>query len=179
MTPLKRDLWPEDIKSDDAITPFELLEHQAELLERRTNGVLSGDVVRHETEDRIVLGFEVVADRINERQRLFEVQHRPEFEYPVAIVPPDDTLPDYLKSRRYVPSPREMVGVIAPAIGSVFAQKGDWVKNEWLATSPDEFVIKIETILQMPTVKAAVISLLSRAKRANNGGAEPRVGVSE
>jgi hypothetical protein len=157
-----RDLWPPDIKAEDVITPEEILVHQAQLLEARTNGLLVGHVEKLTGEDRVILGFEVESPRTGSRHRLFQVQHRPEFEYPVSIDPPDESLPDFLKARVYKPGFRDVVATTA----------GGWVENKWVASSPTEFSARVEEVLARPAVKAAVLSLISRANREEtaNGG---------
>jgi len=159
MSSVLRDLWPDDIKSEEVISPEEILKYQARLLEEKTNGLLAGDVVKHENEDRIVLGFEVVAVRADARARLFEVHHRREYEYPAAIIPPDEKLPEFLKERVYHPSVEEVSQAVERMMGS-----GDWVENQWIASSPGEFSKKVETVLASAVVKAVVLSLLSRSK---------------
>ena len=165
MSSIQRDLWPDDIRSEEVLSPEEILKYQAEQLEKRTNGLLAGDVVKHENEDRIVLGFEVVAPRAQVRARLFEVQHRLEYGYPALIVPPDERLPDFLKAQVYRPSHS-----IADVMRSI--EPGKWVKNEWLASSPSEFSKTVETVLARPGVKAVVLSLLARSTppQAGDGG---------
>ena len=59
MSNVIRDLWPDDIKSEETVSPQTILEYQAEQLAKRTNGMLSAHVVRSVAEDRVVLGFEV------------------------------------------------------------------------------------------------------------------------
>jgi len=168
MSSVMRDLWPEDIKSEEVISPEEILNHQASRLETRTNGLLVGHVVKHEAEDRVVLGFEVEAPRADSRVRLFEVQHRLEFEYPAAIVAPDEKLPDFLRQRVYRP------GIADALETSSLMKTGKWVENEWIATSPAEFSQKVQDVLANPAIKAMVLSLLSRVGREHgaDGGVD-------
>jgi hypothetical protein len=169
MSSVMRDLWPEDIKSEEVISPEEILNHQASRLEARTNGLLVGHVVRHELEDRVVLGFEVEAPRADSRARLFEVQHRLELDYPAAIVPPDEELPDFLKKRVYRPGTGDLNPVkITETLNSLLSMGGKWVENEWVATSPTDFSEKVENLLAHPSVKAIVLSLLSRVSREHH-----------
>ena len=158
MSNVMRDLWPDDIKSEDVISPEEILKGQASCLEERTGGQLAGHVVRREGEDRVVIGFEVESVRAGSRVRLFEVQHRLEYEYPAAIVPPDARLPEFLKENVYRPS-------LGDAVRSLQIRKGEWVKNEWLASSPTEFVDKMAMVLGSAAVKGIVLSVLSRTNQ--------------
>ena len=160
MSTIIRDLWPEDIKSEEVISPQAILEYQAKRLEARTNGRLAAHVVRSATKDRIVLGFEVESPLAGSRVRLFAAQHRLDFEYPVAVVPPDDSLPEYLQERFYRPSWQE---AHSPAYDE--PPSGEWVENKWVASSPAEFSKMVENVLAQRAVKATVLSLLSRASR--------------
>ena len=163
MSSAMRDLWPEDIRSEEVLSPEEILEHQASRLEARTNGLLAGHLVKHVAEDRVVIGFEVEAPRAGSRVRLFEVQHRLDFEYPVSIVPPDDELPEFLRERVYQAGPGDLLRpLVGTSVAKALAAPGEWVENTWLAASPNEFVEKVETLLRRPAVKAIVLSLLSR-----------------
>jgi hypothetical protein len=163
MSTVIRDLWPEDIKSEEIISPQAILEYQAKRLEARTNGVLGAHVVRLAGEDRIVLGFEVESPLAGSRVRLFSAQHRVDFEYPVAVIPPDDSLPDFLKERVYLPSVGEMLS--ASAVMSKVMGPGLCVENKWVASSPAEFSKMVQDVLAQRAVKATVLSLLSRASR--------------
>ena len=165
MSTVIRDLWPEDIKFDDVISPEEILEHQAQRLEARTNGLLIAHVVKLVGEDRTVIGFEVESPRAASRIRLFEVQHRLDYEYPVSITPPDDELPDFLRERVYAPSVGEL-HALASSVASRMMGKGEWVENKWVASSPAEFTELVQEVLAQPAVKAVVLSLLSRSNRA-------------
>jgi len=168
-----RDLWPDDIQTADVVTPEEFLREQAEILEAKTNGLLVGRLMHTDLEDRVLIGFEVEAPRIKARTRLFEVVHRVEFEYPVAIVVPDQTLPSYLTGKVYRPSAGDLLRGSVSA-GQVFsemmAKKGEWTENEWVATSPVAFKEKLHKALNLPLVKAAVLSLISRANRNKTNG---------
>jgi len=159
-----RDLWPDDIKTEDVVTPQEILDRQAIALTDRTNGLLVGQVVRDQTSDRIILRFEVEAPKPRTRISLFRVEHRESFEYPAAIIPPAGKLPDYLKESVYRPSLMESM------TSPLSTLQGKWITNEWLATSPKKFAEKIEELLSRADVKATVLSLLARAKAAPTNG---------
>lgn len=154
-------LWPDDIKADDVISPEEILDHQARLLEQRTNGLLTADVVKHTAEDRVVIGFDVQSVRSGNRARLFSAEHRVDFEYPIAMTPPAE-LPAFLKAEAYEPA----IGTL-PAMAGIL---GRTVKNPWVAASPAEFSEKVRGMLAAPTVKAAVLSLLARSSRPSSKG---------
>ena len=155
MSTVIADLWPDDIKADDVISPEEILDHQARLLEQRTNGLLTAEVAKHTAEDRVVIGFDVQSVRSGNRVRLFSAEHRVDFEYPIALSPPAE-LPAFLKAEVYEPG-----FDFAKAMG-VAARI---VTNPWVASSPAEFSEKVRDMLASPTVKAAVLSLLARSGR--------------
>ncbi len=174
MSAVLRDLWPDDIQSQDVVSPEEILNHQAQQLEARTNGLLTAHVVSIASNDRVVWGFEVEAPRIGSRIRLLGAQHRLEFEYPVQILPPDGKLPEYLREKIFQPGKRPLAAFHAlkdlqaatRGVSGLFeSDPGTWIENEWLATSPAEFTEKVEAVLGQPMVKAAVLSLLARANR--------------
>lgn len=168
MSAVLRDLWPDDIQSQDVISPEEILIHQAQQLETRTNGILIAHVEKVSSDDRVVLGFEVEAPSLGTRIRLFGVQHRQDFEYPTQILPPEGILPDYLNQKVFRPGERSiMADRIRTVTNKLFESSGTWVENEWLATSPAQFTEKIEAVLNQPVVKAAVLSLLARANRSD------------
>ncbi len=163
MSDVIRDLWPEDIKSEDVLSPEEILSYQARRLEERTGAQLTGHVVRRVGNDRVVIGFEVESLRAGRRVRLFEVQHRLDFEYPAAIVPPDESLPEFLRDRVYRPG-------MAEALTRPVMRGARWVENEWVASSPREFSQKLEKVLRSPAVKGVMLSLLSRASQGQSAG---------
>lgn len=171
MSSVIRDVWSEDIKYEDVISPEEILKYQANQLEARTNGLLVGEIVKHLGEDRITLGFEVEATLSSKRVRLFEVQHREEYEYPVAIQPPNEELPDFLKDRVYQQSFGDLARSVAKATKPVLMGSdtalapGQWVQSEWVASSPEQFTTKVEELLSRPAIKAIVLSLLSGARK--------------
>jgi hypothetical protein len=165
-TTYTRDLWPADIKAETVVSPQEMLEDQARHLETRAQGLLVGHVIRNEHEDRVVLRFEVEAPRAQTRTKLFEVQHRTEFEYPAAFIQPEESLPDFLKTRVFRP------GGIGETVRHL--REGTWIENEWVATSPDAFCEKLEQVLKLHTIKPRLLSLLSRVT-----GEQSRANVSQ
>lgn len=156
---MKSDLWPEDITSEAVLSPARILLDQVEALAARTNGLLKGQVRKREDGDRVILGFEIVPHNVDTRVRLFEVHHRAEFGYPAAIILPKAKLPAYLKKERYVPSKLGIAEVLSEV-------QGEWVENEWVATSPQEFSERIADVFSLPHIKTRVLSLLARANEA-------------
>jgi hypothetical protein len=166
MSGATRDLWPSDIKTDEVLSPFDIMSYQAQQLAARTGSLLAAEVVRSESPDRVSLVFEVYAPRIDRRMQLFTVQHRKDFDYPAAILAPNSKLPTFLQKRYYQPGPAEIFAApskLGEVVSSVFTAKGQWVENELLATSPTEFTDILGSVLAQPTVKASIISLISRS----------------
>jgi len=168
MSGVTRDLWPSDIKSEEVLSPLDIMTYQAELLASRTGNLLSAEVIRSESADRVKLAFEVHAPRIDRRMQLFTVQHRKEFDYPAVVDAPKHKLPDYLKERYYQPGQSELIQNVAginKALDSVFTAKGRWVENDLRATSPTEFLDILSIVLADATVKASILSLISRSNQ--------------
>jgi hypothetical protein len=179
MSTISDNLWPEDIKSQEFLKPQEILETQAKHLTKQTRGLVEGEVVREEfaakegEEARIVLKFEIFSSRAQKRMKLFEVSHQSETIYPVALEPPTDTLPEYLQERVYVEGRPGIADAAIRQIGhSHLAQfigtPGRWVDREWIAGTPLKFVEKVKLILQMQTVKSAVMSLLAKSQTTDD-----------
>ena len=172
MTNDKNDLWPEDIRNQEFIAPLEILREQAKHLERRTGGVLIAEihpqeVMEEDTVQRISIRFEVHAHKIDKRVKLFEVVHQPELEYPVAFIPPEDDIPNYLKEKYYQPGAGEIMKLVntAQIFSTMMNSKGNWVENEWVAASPIVFREELKAILGMASVKAIVMSLIAKSNR--------------
>ena len=157
------DLWPADIQAEDVLSPMQILESQANHLAQKTNGLLNATVECDDAEDRRILGFEVYASILDTRVRLFEVHQSLELEYPVAIVLPSHILPEFLKAERYIPPQLDVVGLTDKMTQTIGGKR---VKNEWVATSPQEFSAKIAEALGHPAIKGRVLSLISRSQAA-------------
>ncbi|MGZ0174128.1 MAG: hypothetical protein ACKVHE_31860 [Planctomycetales bacterium] len=127
--------------------------------------------MRLETTDRVNLVFEVYAPRIDRRLQLFTVQHRKNFDYPAAITAQKEQLPNYLQGKYYQPGTGEVlktVGSAATIASSMFTAKGRWVENDQLASSPTEFTDLLSSVLSEPTIKASVLSLISKSNEVGD-----------
>lgn len=174
MSTIVRDLWPPDLVAEDVLGPQDILECQAKLLTRRMNSLLQGQVVKTDTGDRIILGFEVNAPKIDVTKQLFTVQHQSDAEYPVLLVPPDDDIPGYLKgeANRTISPPAgggaiEALRIVAEQLNPPS------VGVEWVAASPEQFSNKLERILNSSTVKSAILSLLAKSQRSQASANPP------
>lgn len=179
MSTIVRDLWPTDLVAEDVLGPQDILEYQANLLTRRMNSLIQGQVVRTDTGDRVILGFEVFAPKIDMTVRLFTVHHQSDAEYPALLVPPDDDVPGYLQEQTLIPGhPEQKIPSVMKTINSIWskdymgedtivpAREPRIQVNEWVAASPEQFTNKLERILNSSTVKAAIISLLAKSQRS-------------
>lgn len=159
------DLWPEDIKPQGFLSPREILDQQAEQLAKRMNGLLVGEVIEDEQSDRRVLRFEVVSLRADTRVKLFEIHQQKKLAYPVAVIPPNFELPEFLSKEYYRPGLEDLMKRTSAFSGGLLGppelRKGQWVKNDWVASTPLELSKLLRSVLEMPVVKSTVISLLS------------------
>lgn len=186
MSTATRDLWPADLVAEDVLGPEDILDEQAELLTRRMHGLLQGRIVRTEASDRIMLGFEVYAPRLDQTKRLFSVHHRLELEYPAAFVSPSEEIPRYLRAEVTIPgTPEQRVpGLLRSISAAVVLQGLDEEKvipateprvevNEWVAGTPTEFTDKLAKVLASPTVKSVIVSLLAKSQRTERPAGSP------
>jgi len=186
MSTIVRDLWPTDLVAEDVLGPQDILEYQAKLLTRRMNSLLQGQVVKTDTGDRIILGFEVNAPKIDVTKQLFTVQHQSDAEYPVLLVPPDDDIPRYLQEQVLIPGqPERRIPSVMKTLNSVFqnehmnedtivpAEEPRLLVSEWVAASPEQFSNKLERILNSSTVKSAILSLLAKSQRSQASANPP------
>lgn len=150
METANRDLWPSDIKVTDVMTPEEILQEQADALDKRTQGLLRAAVKKVAMGDSVALGFDVEAPRAKRSVRLFTVRHRLDREYP-AVVDSSEELPEIATKsigRRQFELPKDYSGdkLSVPA-------------------SPTEFTAAIERVLAKPEVKGIIFSLISQSQR--------------
>ncbi len=81
-----RDLWPDDIKVDEMVTPLSILKEQASLLGQKTQNLVEAEVQTKPLGADFSHSFFLVAPPLdNYRYKLFEIHH-PIDMYPVKIV---------------------------------------------------------------------------------------------
>ena len=152
---------------DDPIEPEELLRGLASDIETQSHGRLQADIVRKSSEHRVDLEFDVVVRNGGRRLTLLAVARQVASPYPVAVDPPKFSLPDYLKSRRYVPERRRSPAEIAMVYDSEMRRDpsaGTVVENRWVAHSPSELQALLKEIFASSEVKAALISLYASSR---------------
>lgn len=150
--------WPDDIRGDDILGPVKIMEEAASELEART-GVLTAIVLESKLPDRIVLSFVVRNSRADMEVKLFEASHRQNELYPIAISPPQNDFPDYLKKKVYVPGTLSGVGL---AIRAVEGTSGRYVDNKWVSVTPMEFREKLKELFADEVIKSKIISLVAQ-----------------
>ncbi|WP_345326675.1 hypothetical protein [Novipirellula rosea] len=130
------------------------------------NGLVLAEVKQTEIEDendpRIVLRFEILPSSKAPRVKLFEVVHRRDFPYPALIVEPSE-LPTYLRRRYYSPGISESISLMT-SMSSLMSKPGEWVENENVCATPQEFVRKLGQVLASTEIKSAVMSVLARSQ---------------
>lgn len=165
------DLWPDDLRVEEVVAPEEILQEQADYLTKRMGSLILGFVEKSISENRIDLKFIVKSNRFDAQYCLFTVMHRKEFDYPVAIDPPDIDLPNYLKKQYYQPSVTESVSDALKAgnqfntLGLLLSSSGKTIENAWVAATPKEFSDKIGVILKSAEVRSVIVSLMAQAQR--------------
>lgn len=81
-----RDLWPDDIKVDDMVTPLSILKEQASLLGQKTQNLVEAEVQTTPLGADFSHSFFLVAPALdNYRYKIFWVRH-PIDMYPVKII---------------------------------------------------------------------------------------------
>lgn len=157
--------FDDDINSEDVRSPKEILSEAGEELESRTRKV-SVEISEDVLDDRVVLGFVIKNNEHQMALKLFEVLHRREFAYPVSIIPPPSGLPEFLQKRRYDPGTPGIAEVMAVtskirAIAAMQGTPGRFVDNEWVCSTPREFVGKLKELFSKDYVKSQLISIIS------------------
>lgn len=169
MSAMIRDLWPDDLATQDVLSPWDILSEQAEFLTARMNNVLVGQVQKSNLDDRVVIGFEIVAPKIDKTIRVFAVEHRIENPYPAHFLSELSPLPTYLQPFRILPEVPERVvpNLMDEVMGKPRTVPGTparKIENPWVASTPSEFTQKLRELLASPEVKAVIFSLLAQSK---------------
>lgn len=142
--------WPDDINTDEVRSPKEIMHQAGEELTERT-GKLTVAIQETRLDDRLVLAFEITNRDSGQLLNLFEAIHRLIEPYPVAINPPKDNIPEFLKSRRYIPGSPGILGLssMSSAALKVLTESspGRYVDNELVASTPTGFRDKLTKLL--------------------------------
>lgn len=149
---------PNDVFLEGIESPKDILDEVCRDINSR-NSSIEALVKTRLLADRLVLSFIILSHKKGSSFTLFDAAHRKNLEYPVAIDPPENDVPEFLrrtKIRRGIPS-----------LGKIHAP--NWlegtpdkvVENKWVAATPEEFRTKLETLFRLDHVKATIISLQS------------------
>jgi hypothetical protein len=164
MSTVQDDLWPDELRTTEVLSPKEILTGQTAALEAKTNGLLKASIDEKAAEDRRILRFVVSSPRVDQKLVLFEVHLYRDLEYPAAIIPPDLKLPNFLKREYYEPGMKDITNAIgASTFRTVLESEGQWVKNNQVADSPAEFKHRLQELFSSPAVKSLLISMLAKA----------------
>jgi hypothetical protein len=82
------DLWPEELKTLEITPPSSILREQADLLKKKTNGLVEGrvEVMRSsENDERLRIAFYLVAPNLDEYSYRLLVVNHPMSYYPLTI----------------------------------------------------------------------------------------------
>jgi hypothetical protein len=93
------DLWPDDISSS-IVSPAAILRYQASQLEKRTNGILRGEVEEKSEGSHVSLHLVAIAPAVNGlRCELFSVEYAKNAVYPVTVHGPGLDLDSFTQER--------------------------------------------------------------------------------
>lgn len=132
--------WPDDINAEECDSPRDIMQLAGDELANRT-GRLVVSIVESQLEDRTVLAFEVTNSAFALELYLFEVSHRLDQAYPVAIEPPASDIPEFLKKERYVAGTPGVLKHLPTSVmmESFQGRPGRYVTNSWVCATPTEF----------------------------------------
>jgi len=167
--------WPDEINSDEVLSPREIMQSAGEELQEKTNR-LAVTIESWQLDDRTVLAF-VVQNRVSgNRLNLFEAMHRLNEPYPVAIEPPKGDLPEFLRDERFVPgTPGLLPGAEFRALAqTVQGTPGRFVKNEWVCSTPSDFQERLVKLFSRNYVKARIVSLMTRPNEKPDDAIDPK-----
>lgn len=153
--------WPEDIRDDELRAPVAIMSDAADELESRS-AKLKVSVAESKLADRIALGFELTNLDTGSTLTLFEVFHQPGQAYPLVIVPPESHLPEFLHKRQYKPGNPGFASSLPSAIEAVLGKPGRYVENEWVCSTPFEFVEKLKDLFNQSFLKSQLMSFLAQ-----------------
>jgi hypothetical protein len=147
--PAVASLWSPDIQST-ALSPFAILEEQAQALGEQTNGLLVGDVklVKDNEAGSTRLTLDLVAPLLsNYRRRILTVTHRIDMIYPARV-----------DADCFRGNPVAEMAEMLTASSPFFTPKKQ--KND--ASSDKEFRELVEQVLQSHEVTSVAVSLIAQ-----------------
>lgn len=150
--------WPNGIELSDTQSPREILQTAQLDWQSSSDGIM--DLILQDSESTsgnniIIVHAKHVAS--NRTAMLFSVVHRPESPYPVAILPKDEDLPDFLKKAYFVPGKEGITSAITAMAGTA----GKQMLNEWVSDTPSEFRENLTEVFNLGTIKREILNLSS------------------
>jgi len=142
-------VWPEDITLD-IVTPQAILRIQAENLRTQTKGLLHARVTRTESDREALYELDVIAPVLGSTHRVLNARHGKDVVYPVIV--------DAECFRR------EHKEADFQAIQTVLL--GRKPRHPGAASTQDEFLKVIETVLGSNEVRSLLQSLIARSNEA-------------
>jgi hypothetical protein len=153
--------WPDDINADDVLSPKEIMAEAGAELEAKV-GILFADIQENKLPDRVVLSFTIINHRANMEVKLFEAAHRLGEPYPIAISPPANDIPEFLKKKVYVPGSVGIAEYMRTSGMLVESTPGHYIDNKWVSATPGEFRRKLQELFSSEAVTTKVMSLLAQ-----------------
>jgi hypothetical protein len=159
--------WSDEINLKDLRSPAEILQDAGTELRNRTESRLDVQVIEISHSDRSTLVFQVENLSTRKTLGLFDVSHQLETPYPAVINPPNNTIPEFLKKKRFVPGTTGFgtggaLAAFTATMGKVLeGEPGKHIENNWVASTPTEFKRLLTELLSRDDIKSRIIALLS------------------
>ncbi len=143
------DLWGDGIQVDD-LSPLIILNTQAAILQKRTKGIITAEVIKRTSKDVTELLFDIKGQVARHRSRLLVCRYLGIEVYPVWIT--SETL------RRGLD--------MAEGIPSVFHLDDDMYTATWPAFDQQQFNELVGEVFQSKEVKAKISSMVALSNEA-------------
>lgn len=79
-----RDLWPQDLDVN-VLSPAMILNEQAEVLAKKTQGIFQPEVLEEETDNVLLLHFDLLVPALKHRTRMLTVRQKARGTYPAIV----------------------------------------------------------------------------------------------
>lgn len=144
------DLWPVDIDVD-ALSPLMILNQQAEILAKRTKGLVRGDISIDERTDEVSeILFDLLSPAASYRQRILTIRQSGDLVYPALIT-----------SHVFV----DLGQGITPEFGDKWSVDPKEIYLSRLAYTPKALENYLSLIFSSLEVKAIILSLIARSNQ--------------
>lgn len=137
------DLWPDDIRVD-VLTPLVILRTQAGLLSNKTQGTLLAQVMTTTTDEWVQYQLDLIAPALDSyRVSILTARHHLAEVYPVTVT-----------AQAFVPKPGPF--------GILVQRSEDPPADQRVAATQEEFIALVRGVLQSPTTRSRIQSLIAR-----------------